>query len=705
MKMLLNHPRTQRELEHWAGNNTLIISRFFFWRSGDELQNSLTGLYRSILFGVLKECPELIPLVFPAAYRVFSSQTRDNCIEEGFFEPENIQRAFDRLVSGSLPLRYRFCLFIDGLDEYGEDGRDRLEHEKLARSLSAWSQQNSIKIVATSRPYVEFEAAFAPTRRIHLHEMVWFDIFSFAHDTFRRHRDFHRIEDDYDRLSARVADDSDGVFLWAAVTVRSLYSSITNHLGMSELYKQLEDTPKELHALYHSLLELLSPRDRLRASKMFLMMHAFTKYNQVPDPCILSWVDEWDNPAFPLNLPPGPYSSEEYSQRVERVAAQIDGITNGLLELSTTRNYRGYISSRLPGPYKKGAPFIQFYHRTIRDFVDENSEMRATLAAHAEFAPERTCARAFLCSVWFSNHPVGFQSALSDLMRTIPQLPADMFSSFKRAWQLGSRDNYHLRLTSRSTHFLWWSVNGPGPSFNHWAVSAWANLPDLELDRMVEEQRCDPRQKNWSLLFASARGRKVEMVQKLLLRGCSPNDPVGIGFSHQMRRPSETIQSSTTVWMAFCIQLVSSLDSWWTRCQAGRGLGWFLAERREADFHILELLLEAGGNPEVNFKSTLGLQDDPSTWRRGADISLRQFVLWVVPQNEDRLMELMGGRPATPISDTLTSDSAASELSEPNDWGYCQGFEIIEQTVTCGDETIECGGRSSGKPRLELPMW
>lgn len=252
MKMLLNHPRIQRELEHWAANNTLIVSRFFFWRSGDELQNSLTGLYRSILFEVLKECPELIPLVFPAACRVFSSQTRDNCIEEAFFEPEDIQRAFDRLVSGSLLLGYRFCLFIDGLDEYGEDGRDRLEHEKLARSLSAWSQQNIIKIVVTSRPYVEFEAAFSPTRGIHLHEMVWFDIFSFAHDTLQKHRGFHQTEDGYDKMAARVADNSDGVFLWAAVMVRSLYSSITNHLDIFELHKQLEDTPKELDALYHS---------------------------------------------------------------------------------------------------------------------------------------------------------------------------------------------------------------------------------------------------------------------------------------------------------------------------------------------------------------------------------------------------------------------------------------------------------------------
>lgn len=698
MKMLLNHPRTQRELEHWAGNNTLIISRFFFWRSGDELQNSLTGLYRSILFEVLRECPELIPLVFPAAYRVFSSHTRDNCIEEAFFEPEDIQRAFDRLVWGSLPLGYRFCLFIDGLDEYGEDGRDRLEHERLARSLSAWSQQNSIKIIATSRPYVEFEAAFSPTHRIHLHEMVWFDIFSFAHDTFQKHRDFHRIEDDCDKLSAGVANGSDGVFLWAAVTVRSLYSSITNHLDMSDLYQQLGDTPKELDALYHSLLELLSPRDRLRASKMLLMMHAFTIHYQVPDPCIFSWVDEWDDPAFPLNAVPGPYSSDEYSQRVEKVTAQIDGLTNGLLELSTTRNYRDYISSRLPCPYGEGAPFVQFYHRTIRDFVVANTEMRATLVAHPEFTAERTCARVCLSSIWLSNHPVDFQEPLCYTLRSVV-LPTDMFSSFKRAWQLHSMDKCYV---SFSTGAVFWTVNNP-PSFNHWAVSAWEDLPDSELDRMVRRQRSDASQRNWSLLLAAAKGKQVKIVKKLLVRGCSPNEEVAFSFKFcefPTKNSSPAMRSTTTMWMAFCIQLVSKFEQWWLPSQAGPGLGWFDARNHKVHFQIIELLIEAGANPEVNFKFTAGLPDDPSTWESGADISLRQIVLWASPKNQDRLMELMEGKRASP-----TSDTAASEASEPRGWNYFEGFKIIEQTVTCGDETIEYGGRSSGKPYLELPMW
>jgi len=154
------------------------------------------------------------------------------------------------------------------------------------------------------------------------------------------------------------------------------------------------------------------------------------------------------------------------------------------------------------------------------------------------------------------------------------------------------------------------------------------------------------------------------------------------------------------MWMAFCIHLLTSLDSWWIRSRAEEGLGAFLAKSWIADFQILELLLEAGANPEANFKSTLGLPDDPSTWRRGADISLRQFVLWAGPLNQDRLVELMERKPAPPTFETVVS-----EPFEPHGWDYFEGFEVIQQTVTCGDQTIGYGCLFSGKPCLELPLW
>ncbi|KAK1827512.1 hypothetical protein QBC39DRAFT_291206 [Podospora conica] len=702
MKTLLNHPRTRRELGHWAETNTLIISHFFFWRSGDVLQNSLTGLYQSILFEVLKECPELIPLVFPAAYRVFSSQARENCIEEAFFDQDHIQRAFGKLVSGSIPPGYRFCLFIDGLDEYGEDGRDRLEHEQLARSLSTWSQQKSIKIVATSRPYVEFEREFSPKQRIHLHDLVWFDIFSFSHDTFEKHRDFHRIEKDYDDLSARVADHSDGVFLWAAITIRSLHSSIANHAARTELYKQLDDTPKELGALYHSLLELLSPRDRLRASKMLLMTYAAVVYRRALDPCVLSWVDEWDNPAFPLNTPPGPYSSEEYSRRVDMVVAQLDGVTNGLLELRTAHDLRSgdYVGSRfLAINDMKAQPFVQFYHRTIRDFVVTNTEMRATLTAHPQFTADVTFSRVFLSALWLSSQPVDTKCLLGTFLQIVGTVPTDLFNSFKTAWLLISPEHMHILCATRMLQ-VW--VVGP-PSFHHWAVSAWEDLPDSELDQMVHARLSEPEQRDGSLLFSAAGRGRVKIVERLLLRGWSPNEKILVAWTKDAVR-------KITVWVGLCVYLFACFEEWRLRGRHRETRTytptWFFSE---ADSQVLEAFLQAGASPDVHYKSVIGLPDmDPSTWRR-EDISLLELVMFLDPPNRDRLAALMERGRGTTSASTLLEHSSSHGLTYDDSLGLEEdgegGFQVhvIERTLIHRGEVIEYGAPFNGRYNLILP--
>ncbi len=60
MKFLSQDKTVQDKLNSWAGNKTLCLVSFFFWNSGDTLQMSLEGLYRSILFETLRQCPDLI---------------------------------------------------------------------------------------------------------------------------------------------------------------------------------------------------------------------------------------------------------------------------------------------------------------------------------------------------------------------------------------------------------------------------------------------------------------------------------------------------------------------------------------------------------------------------------------------------------------------------------------------------------------------
>jgi hypothetical protein len=124
MKLLLNHDKTKEVLKDWAGDKKLIFAYFFFWKSSqDHDQCSLEGLYRSILFETLLQCPDLTREVFKKAYNTFLRKKSTDSMDKLLFRPGDFEKAFEILVSTSPPSSdYRICLFIDGLDEYvGDD--------------------------------------------------------------------------------------------------------------------------------------------------------------------------------------------------------------------------------------------------------------------------------------------------------------------------------------------------------------------------------------------------------------------------------------------------------------------------------------------------------------------------------------------------------------------------------------------------------
>lgn len=65
MKYIYLHPDTQKHLSFWAQGSPYHIAGFFFWNSGTKLQRSQAGLFRSLLYEILRKIPDLIPLVFP----------------------------------------------------------------------------------------------------------------------------------------------------------------------------------------------------------------------------------------------------------------------------------------------------------------------------------------------------------------------------------------------------------------------------------------------------------------------------------------------------------------------------------------------------------------------------------------------------------------------------------------------------------------
>lgn len=81
MKFLYTSRHTRAQFKKWAGKKFVrlcfgpevltcltgtrkpVFASFFFWKPGFEMQNSLNGLFRSLLHDILKACPELCPEV------------------------------------------------------------------------------------------------------------------------------------------------------------------------------------------------------------------------------------------------------------------------------------------------------------------------------------------------------------------------------------------------------------------------------------------------------------------------------------------------------------------------------------------------------------------------------------------------------------------------------------------------------------------
>jgi hypothetical protein len=393
MKLLLENGKTKQELEKWAGEKQLVFAHLFFWLSGDGLQRSLEGFYRAVLFEILIKCPELIPDVFPEGYMKFSEPGAKRFLDELFFEPPSIRKAFEDLMTKPPLPGYRFCLFINGLDEYGGDDVHEKEHRLLADSLSVWAGQDDIKILASSRPYRQFEDTFSDELRIRLHEFTRFDIVIAGRAMFENDRCFKKrpeIRDCYADLVEKVADASDGVFLWATLAVRALLNAAGLYDPIDSLEQQLQWIPREFNKLYEKLFLSIEDVDRATAFKMLLLVAKCPPLIAPLNALSITWLRDLDKPEFPTKCKIKPYTNEKIQQRHLQARHQIDGFTKGLLEIKTSLEV------------DQAHPFFQ-ERVTVGDFVEQSRAIRDFATRSPDFTDISTYVRLLLAKLYFAR--------------------------------------------------------------------------------------------------------------------------------------------------------------------------------------------------------------------------------------------------------------------------------------------------------------
>lgn len=256
MKYLVKHPKVTCSLEEWAYPKRLVQGKFFFWKP-DHGQNSLEALIRGLLYSIIHYDATLVHSAFPrysgdSIERLFLQSRLDMRNEEVF-------EALDNLISNStVSKQFKFCFFIDGLDEVDEE--QDTTYSEMVTILQKWADGaiGSIKMCVSSRHFPVFEN-MPVDHRIRLQDLTQNDIISFVRNSLWSHHVFREEinvnGDDCRDLIHAIISRADGVFLWVNLVVRSVERGLSNADSISLLRERVKCTPQRLEELFKSLLD------------------------------------------------------------------------------------------------------------------------------------------------------------------------------------------------------------------------------------------------------------------------------------------------------------------------------------------------------------------------------------------------------------------------------------------------------------------
>jgi hypothetical protein len=401
MKYLVSEERTRAHLQSWASPKNLVIASFFFWIAGTEMQKSQKGLLQSLLYEVLRQCPNLIPPTFPSRWQA-PDPYHDN--PDPWTRSELLE-AFGRLKKYDLSST-RFCFFIDGLDEYEGD------HTELIDVIRGLIDSANVKICLSSRPWNVFEAAFGsdPIRKLYLQDLNEADIKLYVKDKLQDRSDFIKLMQRDNRCSELVAEivgKAKGVFLWVYLVVRSLVEGLNNCDRTIDLQRRLREFPEDLQEYFKHILTSLDQIYREQTARAFQTSLRAARPLSLLNYWFLDLDEEDTN--FALDMEIQPLRTDEVQSRHAEMKSRLNGRCKGLLEVSADRELD------LPFQYQ-----VDFLHRTVRDFLltKDMQELLADWTA-ARFDANLAICRTILAEVKSLQVKFGYLQNLGPLSNLV----------------------------------------------------------------------------------------------------------------------------------------------------------------------------------------------------------------------------------------------------------------------------------------------
>lgn len=358
MRFLSENPSTTEYLTEWAHGEKQIVVSHYFWHAGNSLQKARLGLFRTLLFEIFRQCPELIESHCPSV--LFNEA--DLAVDA--WREGDLLKAFDSM-SQATTLSAKICFFIDGLDEYtGGEAKYYGSYEELIDTLKRLEKSPHFKICVSSRPWTPFEAAFGDSEnQLQLENLTRSDIHRYVRDHFDSNKKFQKLKDSDALVQTLIKDivsRAHGVFLWVTLVVDSLLNGLLYDDNVADLQKRLNKLPDDLNEYLRRILETIEPIYWDQSVRIF--QTSIDADQALPLLAYECLEHEQTNAKYALDLSPQTYSRITTGRTHEQMKNRLNARCKDLLEVVEDPDETHIMKQK-----------VDFLHRTVRDFFQDTT--------------------------------------------------------------------------------------------------------------------------------------------------------------------------------------------------------------------------------------------------------------------------------------------------------------------------------------------
>lgn len=378
MRYIQGRESLKSALVQWSGDKQLLVSSFYAWNSGVEIQKTEEGILRTILVQFLRRTPQFISRVFPQRWALFSVFGTGADSSWGLtWSREELREAcsnFLDLISGST---FKLALFIDGLDEIEDEGAP----DSIFQLVDSFRSRAGAKVCVSSRPEIEFKDHFGDRRGMTLEEITAYDIAFYVNTIFNRTPAFKELQAGdpvgSSSLAQAVIAGASGVFLWVKLVTEALVTRMRKGDSVTELKDTLDSLPQPkegMSSLYQAIWRRLEHQDQVAASRWFQIYEAARRLDPresgtpIPGEDIQPSPGKGIQPSLPRlgavqifvaeAADAAEAARQPYAFKMQRMDRRLRSYTKGLLELI----------------HKDGWHYVTYHHRSAKDWIVANQD-------------------------------------------------------------------------------------------------------------------------------------------------------------------------------------------------------------------------------------------------------------------------------------------------------------------------------------------